>query len=123
MAESSPPDFDWSQAESLLGDDPQAVPQDMADIVLELVEGSEHRFVELKAFNPATDRPAISAAAHQLRGSLLNFGFVAVGAVLLEIEKRDYPADEYPSLVTRAEATFVASKKLLGVRYPSLKLG
>jgi HPt (histidine-containing phosphotransfer) domain-containing protein len=116
------PDFDWSQAESLLGEDTQNVPPEMAEIVLELVQSARDRFAEMKTLDPATDRKAIGAAAHQLRGSLLNFGFVAVGAVLLDIEKREYPAAEYPQLLARAESTFVDSTKLLGTRYPSLRL-
>ena len=44
----TPPEFDWSQAESLLGEDPHAVPEDMAEIVLELIDGSKDRFQELK---------------------------------------------------------------------------
>jgi HPt (histidine-containing phosphotransfer) domain-containing protein len=116
------PEFDWSQAESLLGDEPNNVPEDMAAIVLELVEGARTRFDELKALKPETDRTAISALAHQLRGSLLNFGFVEVGTYLFDIEKREYPAADYPGMVEKAEEAFVGSTKLLAERYPSLHL-
>ncbi len=122
MSDSSAPEFDWSQAESLLGEDPANVPPDMAEIVLELAQSARERFAELKTLDPATARPAIGGAAHQLRGSLLNFGFVAVGTVLLEIEKKDYPAAEYPGLVAKAESLFHESMKLLAGRYPSLGL-
>lgn len=121
MPDSAPPEFDWSQAESLLGDDPENVPQDMADIVLELVQSAEERFKELKALNPDSDRPAISAMAHQLRGSLLNFGYVEVGTLLYDVEKKDYGSPDYPMMVQKAETAFVASNKLLGGRYPSLR--
>ncbi len=122
MSDSSPPEFDWSQAESLLGEDPAHVPPDMAEIVLELAQSARDRFAELKTLDPVSARVAIGAAAHQLRGSLLNFGFVAVGTILLEIEKRDYPAAEYPGLLARAESVFYESMKLLAGRYPSLGL-
>ncbi len=119
---SSEPDFDWSQASSLLGDDPQQVPEDMAAIVVELVEGSAERFDELKAKNPETDAVAISSLAHQLRGSLLNFGFTAVGAVLLQIEKKGYTPPEFAGLVDKAITTFAESKKVLVRHYPTLRL-
>jgi HPt (histidine-containing phosphotransfer) domain-containing protein len=122
MPASSQPEFDWSQAESLLGDDPQAVPQDMAEIVLELVQGSQQRFAELKTMNPESQRTVISAAAHQLRGSLLNFGFVEVGTRLFKIEKLPYETAEYPALVESAESAFNDSLKLLTGRYPTLRL-
>jgi HPt (histidine-containing phosphotransfer) domain-containing protein len=122
MPTPSEPEFDWSQAESLLGEDPNQVPEDMAEIVLELVQGAKERFQELKAFNPETDRVPISALAHQLRGSLLNFGFVGVGAVLFEIEKLPYESADYPGLTERAESAFVSSLRLLAERYPSLRL-
>jgi len=121
MSSSSSPEFDWSQAESLLGDDPQNVPQDMADIVLELVQSAEQRFGELKALSPETDRVAISAMAHQLRGSLLNFGYVEVGTLLYDIEKKDYASADYQGMVQKSEEAFVSSNKLLGERYPSLR--
>jgi HPt (histidine-containing phosphotransfer) domain-containing protein len=92
----------------------------MAEIVLELAQSSEARFQELKAMNPATDRVAISASAHQLRGSLLNFGFTGVAVYLLEIEKSPYPAEQFPVLTQKAEAAFRASLALLAGRYPSL---
>jgi HPt (histidine-containing phosphotransfer) domain-containing protein len=120
MSATNEPDFDWSQAASLLGDDPSQVEPDMAAIVLELLESSEARFKELKAKNAATELPAIRSLAHQLRGSLLNFGFTAVGAVLMEIEKRDYPPAEFPALVDKAKGIFDASRKMLAARYKSL---
>ena len=116
------PAFDWSQAESLLGDDPNAVPADMAEIVLELVQGSRDRFQELKQFNPAADRVKISAQAHQLRGSLLNFGFTGVGELLYVVEKKPYEDADYSRLMSEAEKAFTDSLALLSGRYPSLKL-
>jgi HPt (histidine-containing phosphotransfer) domain-containing protein len=121
MSDAAPPEFDWSQAESLLGDDPAQVPQDMADIVIELVQSSEARFQELKAMNPATDRVAIAASAHQLRGSLLNFGFTGVAEPLLHVEKKPYDDAEYPALMQKAEVAFRSSLDLLSSRYPSLR--
>jgi HPt (histidine-containing phosphotransfer) domain-containing protein len=120
MSTINEPDFDWSQASSLLGDDPAQVEPDMAAIVLELIESSEARLKELKTKNAATERVAIRSLAHQLRGSLLNFGFTAVGVVLWDIEKRDYPPSEYPALVEKAQTAFDVSKKMLGARYKSL---
>ncbi|HUB66554.1 MAG TPA: Hpt domain-containing protein [Candidatus Methylacidiphilales bacterium] len=120
MTTTNEPDFDWSQAASLLGDDPAQVEPDMAAIILELIQSSEARFKELKAKNAETERPVICSLAHQLRGSLLNFGFTAVGAILWDIEKREYPASEYPALIEKAHATFDVSKKMFGARYHSL---
>ena len=122
MSATDEPEFDWSQAASLLGDDPSQVPEDMVEIVRELIESVNQHLQELKNKNIETERKAIGAQAHQLRGSLLNFGFVEVGAILLQVEKGVYPASEYPVLVSQAENAFLASKKLLGERYPSLKL-
>ena len=121
MADSQP-DFDWSQAESLLGEDPTQVPQDMADIVVELVEGSRGRFQELAGFDPKTERVKIGAQAHQLRGSLLNFGFTGVGAILFDIEKKEYPPEDYSGMVSASEEAFQASLKMLSERYPTLRL-
>jgi HPt (histidine-containing phosphotransfer) domain-containing protein len=121
MSTLSQPEFDWSQAESLLGDDPAQVPEDMAEIVLELVQGAEQRFLELKALDPETSRPAISSLAHQLRGSLLNFGFTGVGTNLFAIEKLPFASSDYPALLEKARASFVDSTKLLSERYPSLR--
>src|SRR5271170_2152047 len=120
MSATQEPDFDWSQAASLLGDDPNAVEADMAAIVRELVEGAEVQFQELKLKNAETDRKAISSQTHGLRGCLLNFGFTEVGTLLMQVEKGSYQAGEYAGLIDQAYAVFVASKKLLAARYPSL---
>ena len=122
MSATNEPDFDWSQAASLLGDDPNQVAEDMAAIVRELVEGADGQFKELKSKNAETDRKAIASLAHQLRGCLLNFGFAEVGTVLLQIEKGTYAASEYGGLIDKAQATFVTSKKMLAAHYPSLGL-
>jgi len=94
----------------------------MAGIVRELVEGADVQFKELKMKNAETDRKAIGSLAHGLRGCLLNFGFTEVGTHLLQIEKGTYLPGEYQERVDQAMAVFVASKKLLGARYPSLGL-
>jgi len=94
----------------------------MAAIVRELVEGAESQFNELKMKSAAVERKSISSLAHQLRGCLLNFGFTAVGNILIQIEKGSYTADEYHGLIDKAEADFVASKKMLATRYPSAGL-
>jgi len=122
MSAPNEPAFDWSQAASLLGDDPNGVEADMAAIVLELVEGAEVQFQELRLKNAEADRKAISSLAHALRGSLLNFGFTEVGGLLLQVEKGAYPAGEYLDRIDQAHAVFVASKKLLAARYPSIGL-
>lgn len=120
MSTTNEPNFDWSQAASLLGDDPTQVPDDMADIVRELVDGAEAQFKDLKSKNAETDRPTIGSLAHQLRGCLLNFGFTEVGATLMHVERGAYAPSEYPALVEKAETAFVASKKMLGKKYPTL---
>lgn len=122
MSTTNDPEFDWSQAESLLGEDPENVPEDMGAIVIELIEGSEERFAELAKKTAGSDDVAIAALAHQLRGSLLNFGFTAVGGVLLQIEKKTYPPADYAETVKKAHDTFLASKALLARKYPSIKL-
>ena len=116
------PAFDWSQAASLLGDDPQKVSEDMVEIVGELIESANDHLQELKTKNPDTERKAISALAHQLRGSLLNFGFTEVGTILIHIEKDNFPSSDYLNMVANAEKTFIASRQLLVERYPSLRL-
>jgi HPt (histidine-containing phosphotransfer) domain-containing protein len=122
MSATDEPAFDWSQAASLLGDQPDGVEPEMAEIVRELVEGAAVQFQELKWKNAETDRKSISSLAHGLRGSLLNFGFTEVGGILLQVEKGAYSAGEYLDRVNHALAVFVASKKMLGERYPSLGL-
>ena len=116
------PEFDWSQAESLLGEDPNNVPDDMAEIVTELVEGSKKRFEDIAKLDPKKDRAEIGGQAHQLRGSLLNFGFVGVGHLLYDIEKKEYSPEDYPGMVAAADGAFQASLKILGERYPKLRL-
>jgi hypothetical protein len=118
----SEPAFDWAQASSLLGDDPNQVDPDMAGIVKELVEQADTQFADLKALNPETDRKAIGSQAHGLRGCLLNFGFTEVGGILLEVEKGPYESSEYLGRINKAEEVFVASKKLLAQRYPGIGL-
>jgi len=122
MNATNEPAFDWSQAASLLGDDPNAVEEEMAVIVRELVEGAEVQFQQLKLKSAETDRKAISSLAHALRGCLLNFGFTEVGTILMQVEKGTYPPGEYLSRINQAQAVFVASKKLLAARYPSIGL-
>ena len=122
MSATDEPEFDWSQAASLLGEDPSQVEKDMIEIVGELIESAKKYLEELKKKNVVTERAEINSQAHQLRGSLLNFGFTGVGKVLLQIEKDEYPPGDYPALVEKAGELFVASTKLLGGRYPSLKL-
>ncbi len=116
------PSFDWSQAASLLGDDPGAVADDMAEIVAELIDSGHLHLQQLKGKKPETDRKAISALAHNLRGSLLNFGFTEVGNILLKIERGDYVDAEFASLVEQTDKVFELSKKMLAGRYPTLKL-
>jgi len=120
MSATNEPAFDWSQAASLLGDDPNVVEEEMAVIVRELVEGAEVQFQQLKMKNAETDRKAISSLAHGLRGCLLNFGFTEVGTILMQVEKGVYPSGEYLNLIDQAHAAFIASKKLLAARYPSI---
>ncbi len=116
------PEFDWSQAASLLGDDPQDVPEEMAEIVRELVETTALRLEELKNKNFETDRKAIGGLAHQLRGSLLNFGFTGVGTVLFRIEKTEYTLEEYHAMLAETEVLFTDSVKILAQRYPTLRI-
>ena len=122
MSATQEPAFDWSQAASLLGDDPNAVEADMAAIVRELVEGADVQFQELKSKNAETERKEIGALAHGLRGCLLNFGFTEVGTILMQVEKGTYAPEEYQGKLDQAQAVFIASKKLLAARYPSIGL-
>jgi hypothetical protein len=114
------PAFDWSQAESLLGDNPNQVDPDMAAIILELIETSETRLHELKAMNPATDPKPVSGLAHQLRGSLLNFGYTDAGKALHKIEYKEYPEGAFDATCDEAIDLFHASNKLLAAKYPTL---
>ena len=116
----SEPAFDWSQASSLLGDNPNEVDPDMAGIVKELVQQADVQFADLKALNPDAQRKEISAQAHGLRGCLLNFGFTEVGGILFEVEKTPFESADYLPKLAKAEEAFVASKKLLMERYPAL---
>jgi hypothetical protein len=122
MSASQEPAFDWSQAASLLGDNPNEVDPDMAAIARELVEGAGAQFDELASKNAGTERKTIGSLAHGLRGCLLNFGFTEVGTILLQIEKGTYEPGEYPALLEQARSVFVASRKLLAARYPALGL-
>lgn len=120
MSTTNEPAFDWSQAASLLGDDPNAVDPEMAAIVRELVEGAEVQFAEMREKNADTDRKTVSSLAHALRGCLLNFGFTEVGTILMDVEKGPpYTDVEYKEKMQRAYDVFLASKKLLAARYPS----
>ena len=120
MSVANEPEFDWSQASSLLGDNPNEVEPEMAAIARELVENADVQFRDLKALDPETERKAISAQAHGLRGCLLNFGFTAVGALLVKVEKGPFESSQYQDLVAQAEEVFLASKKLLAERYPGI---
>ena len=122
MSATNEPAFDWEQAASLLGDNPNAVDEEMAVIVRELVEGAEVQFQQLKLKNAETDRKAISSLAHALRGCLLNFGFTEVGGLLFQVEKGAYQAGEHLERIDQAHTVFIASKKLLAARYPSIGL-
>ena len=116
----SEPTFDWSQAASLLGEDPNNVESDMAAIVLELVGGADAQFDELASKDMATDRKTVSSLAHALRGCLLNFGFTEVGGILQDIEKGPCTPEEFPQKLREAREAFLASKKMLAARYPSV---
>jgi HPt (histidine-containing phosphotransfer) domain-containing protein len=116
------PAFDWSQAESLLGENPDQVDPDMAAIILELIETSETRLHELKGMDPAADPKPVSSLAHQLRGSLLNFGYTEAGKVLHKIEYREYPEGTFESTCDEALEVFHASNRLLAAKYPVLNI-
>ena len=122
MSASQEPAFDWAQAASLLGDNPNEVDPEMAAIARELVEGGDAQFDELASKNAETDRKTIGSLAHGLRGCLLNFGFTEVGTLLLQIEKGTYAPAEFPALLEQARAVFIASRKLLAERYPGIGL-
>ena len=94
MSTTAEPNFDWSQAASLLGDDPLQVSEDMASIAVELIEGANEQMAELKKMDAQTQRKEINSKTHQLRGSLLNFGFSEVGVLLAEIERSTYTPDK-----------------------------
>ena len=114
------PAFDWSQAESLLGENPNQVDPDMAAIILELIETSETRLLELKGMNPAADPKPVSGLAHQLRGSLLNFGYTDAGKALHKIEYKEYAEGDFSATCDEAIDLFHASNKLLAAKYPVL---
>jgi hypothetical protein len=120
MSSPAEPAFDWSQAASLLGEDPNHVEPDMAAIVLELVGGADAQFDELASKDFATDKKTVTSLAHALRGCLLNFGFTEVGTILQYIEKGPCTAEEFPAKLAQAREAFVASKKMLAARYPSV---
>ncbi len=120
MSNAAEPDFDWAQASSLLGDDPQNVAPDMAAIVVELVESAEGQFAELKAKDFASEHKTVTGLAHALRGCLLNFGFTGVGSILQYIEKGPCTAEEFPTKMKEAYAAFLASKQMLAARYPAV---
>src|ERR1700692_1075314 len=110
MSATHEPAFDWAQAASLLGDNPNEVDWEMSAIVRELVEGADVQFQELRLKNVETDRKAIASLAHGLRGCLLNFGFTEVGTILLQIEKNTFLAGEYQERVDPGQAGFVSRK-------------
>lgn len=114
------PAFDWSQAASLLGENPHQVEPDMAAIVLELVGSADGQFAELAGKDFAADKKTVCSLAHALRGCLLNFGFTEVGTILQYIEKGPCTAEEFPAKLEEARQAFLASKKMLAERYPSL---
>jgi hypothetical protein len=116
----SDPAFDWSQAASLLGDDPNNVEPDMAAIVLELVGSADGQFDELASKDFATDQKTVGSLAHALRGCLLNFGFTEVGTILHYIEKGPCTAEEFQPKLAEAREAFVVSKNLLAEKYPSV---
>jgi hypothetical protein len=120
MSSPNEPVFDWAQAASLLGEDPNHVEPDMAAIVLELVNGADGQFAELASKDFATDQKTVSSLAHALRGCLLNFGFTEVGTILQYIEKGPCTAAEFQPKLAEARAAFLASKKMLAERYPSV---
>jgi HPt (histidine-containing phosphotransfer) domain-containing protein len=120
MSTTNEPEFDWSQAASLLGEDPNVVDPDMVAIVRELVEGADAQFAELKSKKPETDAKSISSVAHGLRGCLLNFGFTEVGGILMQIEKGTYPPGEYQARIDQAQVVFIKSKQILAERYPAV---
>lgn len=121
MSTPTEPAFDWAQASSLLGEDPNVVDPEMASIARELVDGAEVQFAELKTKNADMARKEIGSLAHALRGCLLNFGFTEVGTILMDIEKGPpYTDAEYREKLARAYATFLASKKMLAERYPAV---
>jgi hypothetical protein len=123
MSNPNEPAFDWAQASSLLGDDPNNVDGEMAQIARELVDGAEVQFAEMKEKNADTDRKGVSSVAHALRGCLLNFGFTEVGTILVDIEKGPPFTDaEYRVKLDSAYAVFLTSKKMLADRYPCLNL-
>ena len=114
------PAFDWSQAESLLGDNPNQVDPDMAAIIMELIDTSETRLKELQEMDPAVDPKAVSGLAHQLRGSLLNFGYTDAGKALHKVEYKEYAEGAFTSTMVQAIDLFHASNKLLAAKYPVL---
>jgi HPt (histidine-containing phosphotransfer) domain-containing protein len=122
MSETNAPAFDWAQASSLLGENPNEVDPDMAAIVRELVDGADGQFAELRSKDAATDRKTISSLAHALRGCLLNFGFTEVGGLLFHVEKGTYADSEFIAKIDEAQAVFEASKKLLAEHYPAIGL-
>lgn len=92
----------------------------MAAIVLELVGSADGQFDELAGKDFATDKATVCSLAHALRGCLLNFGFTGVGSILQYIEKGPCTAEEFQPKLAEAREQFVASKKLLAERYPSV---
>jgi HPt (histidine-containing phosphotransfer) domain-containing protein len=122
MSTTDEPAFDWAQAASLLGDNPNEVDPDMAAIARELVQGADVQFDELRSKDAATEAKTISSLAHGLRGCLLNFGFTEVGTILMDIEKNALGPEQFKARLDQAQAVFVVSKKLLAERYPGLGL-
>jgi hypothetical protein len=119
----SQPEFDWAQAASLLGDDPAGADADMSAIVLELIHSTISRFQELYVMDPRVEAKAITALTHQMRGSLLNFGFTTVGVRMAQLEHGEFRPAEFTRLVEEAYEIFGESVRMLSDRYPSLGIG
>lgn len=114
--------IDWNQASALLGPVGEPVSSEMNELFREMEAYVLEGFQELAKADLKTPESitSVTKRAHQLRGSMLNFGFTGTASILLSVETQKHTPKEITALIKSAKESFISTAASIRASYPDI---
>jgi len=112
----------WDQLSMILGEEGEAVDEELVELFRDFVEDADRRLVELASMDPVSDPNGVAQESHKIRGAALSFGFGKFASILETVETRvlELSSEEIERLLNSARGTFDQSRDLVQGRYACL---